>query len=99
MDQASSHFLPNTALETNGQAITDSPMDLEFGPDGSLYVLDYGDGFFRANPDAGLYRIDYTPWQQGADRPHLGGTDLEAAVHRSPSSSTAQGPRTPRVVP
>ena len=55
------HFLPNTALETNGQAITDSPMDLEFGPDGSLYVLDYGDGFFRANPDAGLYRIDYTP--------------------------------------
>lgn len=55
------HFLPNSALETNGQAITDSPIDIEFGPDGSLYVLDYGDGFFRANPDAGLYRIDYTP--------------------------------------
>ena len=55
------HFLPNSALETNGQAITDSPIDIEFGPDGSLYVLDYGDGFFRANPDAGLYRIDYSP--------------------------------------
>jgi glucose/arabinose dehydrogenase len=55
------HFLPNAALETNGMPITDSPMDLEFGPDGSLYVLDYGDGFFRANPDAGLYRIDYSP--------------------------------------
>ncbi len=55
------HFLPNAALETNGQAITDSPIDIEFGPDGSLYVLDYGDGFFRANPDAGLYRIDYSP--------------------------------------
>lgn len=55
------HFLPNSALETNGQPITDSPIDIEFGPDGSLYVLDYGDGFFRANPDAGLYRIDYSP--------------------------------------
>ena len=55
------HFLPNAALTTNAQPITDSPMDIEFGPDGSLYVLDYGDGFFRANPDAGLYRIDYTP--------------------------------------
>ncbi|MEK8226666.1 PKD domain-containing protein [Oerskovia sp. M15] len=32
---------------------------MEFGPDGSLYVLDYGDGFFRANPDAGLYRVSY----------------------------------------
>ena len=55
------HFLPNADLSTHSQPITDSPMDIEFGPDGSLYVLDYGDGFFRANPDAGLYRIDYTP--------------------------------------
>ncbi|WP_329423794.1 PQQ-dependent sugar dehydrogenase [Streptosporangium sp. NBC_01495] len=53
------HFLPNGALTTAAMPITDSPMDMEFGPDGSLYVLDYGDGFFRANPDAGLYRIDY----------------------------------------
>ena len=43
------------------QAITDSPIDIEFGPDGSLYVLDYGNGFFRANPDAGLYRVDWSP--------------------------------------
>ncbi len=52
-------FLPNAALAAAGQPPHDNPMDLEFGPDGSLYVLDYGDGFFRANPDAGLYRIDY----------------------------------------
>lgn len=52
-------FLPNTALYAAAQPIHDNPMDLEFGPDGSLYVLEYGDGFFRANPDAGLYRIDY----------------------------------------
>jgi hypothetical protein len=55
------HFLPNAALKQLAQPITDSPIDIEFGPDGSLYVLDYGNGFFRANPDAGLYRIDYTP--------------------------------------
>ncbi|WP_405151774.1 PQQ-dependent sugar dehydrogenase [Sphaerisporangium sp. NBC_01403] len=55
------HFLPNSELKKMAMPITDSPMDIEFGPDGSLYVLDYGNGFFRENPEAGLYRIDYTP--------------------------------------
>ncbi|MWV31754.1 PQQ-dependent sugar dehydrogenase [Rathayibacter iranicus] len=61
-DRAVTHiedFLPNTALSQAAQPIHDNPMDMEFGPDGSMYVLEYGDGFFRANPDAGLYRIDY----------------------------------------
>src|SRR4029453_4994243 len=31
-----------------------NPIDMEFGPDGTLYVLEYGDGFFTANPDAAL---------------------------------------------
>ncbi|WP_146082500.1 PQQ-dependent sugar dehydrogenase [Rathayibacter sp. AY2B3] len=52
-------FLPNAALSQAAQPIHDNPMDMEFGPDGSMYVIEYGDGFFRANPDAGLYRIDY----------------------------------------
>jgi cytochrome c len=42
-----------------GHLITDNPMDMEFGPDGSLYLLEYGDGFFRANPDAALSVIRY----------------------------------------
>jgi cytochrome c len=37
----------------------DNPMDMEFGPDGALYVLDYGDGFFAENPEAQLARIDF----------------------------------------
>ncbi|MBW6438804.1 PQQ-dependent sugar dehydrogenase [Actinoplanes hulinensis] len=41
--------------------IFDNPMDLEFGPDGALYVLEYGDGFFAENPEAQLARIDYAP--------------------------------------
>lgn len=52
-------FFPNTALEAAGMFRNDNPIDLEFGTDGSLYVLEYGDGFFRQNPDSGLYRIDY----------------------------------------
>ncbi|GIF04145.1 PQQ-dependent sugar dehydrogenase [Actinoplanes siamensis] len=39
--------------------VFDNPMDLEFGPDGALYVLEYGDGYFSENPDAQLARIDY----------------------------------------
>ena len=31
--------------------VTDNPMDMEFGPDGALYVLEYGDGYFAENPD------------------------------------------------
>ena len=38
----------------------DNPIDLEFGPDGSFYVLEYGDGFFGKNlPGAELARIDF----------------------------------------
>ena len=36
-----------------------NPIDIEFGPDGALYVLEYGDGFSLENPDAQLSRIDY----------------------------------------
>ncbi|WP_212819623.1 PQQ-dependent sugar dehydrogenase [Polymorphospora rubra] len=35
------------------------PMDMEFGPDGSLYLLEYGNGWGASNDDAGIYRIDY----------------------------------------
>lgn len=40
------------------------PMNLEFGPDGSLYVLDYGSGYFGGAEDSALYRIDYTQGQR-----------------------------------
>lgn len=36
-----------------------SLMDMETGPDGKLYLLEYGSGWFTKNPDAGLFRIDY----------------------------------------
>jgi glucose/arabinose dehydrogenase/PKD repeat protein len=36
-----------------------APIDSKFGPDGSMYVLDWGGGFGRDNPNSGLHRIDY----------------------------------------
>jgi glucose/arabinose dehydrogenase/PKD repeat protein len=42
----------------------DNPMDLQFGADGNFYLLTYGDGFFAANPDAGLYRWSYVKGQR-----------------------------------
>lgn len=36
-----------------------NPIDMETGPDGKLYILEYGTGWFSKNPDAGLSRIDY----------------------------------------
>jgi PKD repeat protein len=72
-------FFPNTALEAAGMFRNDNPIDLEFGADGSLYVLEYGDGFFRQNPDSGLYRIDYA---EGNKAP-------QARFTATPSSSSS----------
>ncbi|GIM89897.1 hypothetical protein Ato02nite_016900 [Paractinoplanes toevensis] len=54
-------------LNANGsiQEIADFPwngkqvMDMAFGPDGSLYVLDYGTGYFNGDANSALYRYDY----------------------------------------
>ena len=34
-------------------------IDMEAGPDGKIYLLEYGTAWFQKNPDAGLSRIDY----------------------------------------
>ncbi|MBO9672083.1 MAG: PQQ-dependent sugar dehydrogenase [Sphingobacteriaceae bacterium] len=36
-----------------------APIDMELGPDGKLYILEYGKGWFSKNPDAAISRIDY----------------------------------------
>ncbi|WP_214111320.1 ThuA domain-containing protein, partial [Acrocarpospora catenulata] len=35
------------------------PMDLKFGPDGALYLIEWGSGFGGDNADSGIYRIEY----------------------------------------
>lgn len=44
-------FLPNITVN--------SLIDMELGPDGRLYFLEYGNGWYTKNEDAGLYRIDF----------------------------------------
>ncbi len=44
-------FLPGLDLS--------KPIDLEFGPDGSLYLLEYGQNYFLNNPGARLVRIEH----------------------------------------
>ena len=55
-----------------------SPMDMEFGPDGSLYLAEWGQGFDQDNPESGIYRID-----------HVGGVAPEVTASADPTSGTA----------
>ncbi len=36
-----------------------SPLDMKFGPDGAMYLIEWGVGYGGTNPDDGVYRIDY----------------------------------------
>jgi cytochrome c len=36
------------------------PLDIQFGPDGALYVIEYGTRWFTGNDDARLSRVRYT---------------------------------------
>lgn len=37
----------------------DRPMDFDFGPDGALYVVDWGSGFGGNNDSSGVYKVNY----------------------------------------
>ncbi len=62
-------WLRTATLNANGDAVDvlrtpweDTffrPHEIEFGPDGALYVIDWGDGFGGNNANSGIYRIDY----------------------------------------
>ena len=48
---AMEEFMPTTGFS--------KPVDMLFGPDGALYMLEYGETWYGHNPDARLFRIDY----------------------------------------
>jgi PKD repeat protein len=54
-------------------------MDLEFGPDGALYVLDYGTGFGTGDANSALYRIEHV----------AGGRPPVAVARATPTSGAA----------
>jgi len=64
-------FMPNTEFN--------NAMDMEFGPDGNLYMIEYGTGWFTRNENAKLSRIRYIE----SNRPPV----LEASVSRNSGSA------------
>lgn len=56
-------------------------IDMEVGPDGKLYVLEYGTAWFAKNDDAGLSRIDYNP---GNRAPKVGEIKIDKTSGASP---------------
>lgn len=46
-------FMPNTTFY--------NMIDMEVGSDGTLYILEYGTGWFTKNDNSGLYKIDFNP--------------------------------------
>lgn len=61
-------------------------IDMELGPDGKLYFIEYGSGWFSKNPDAGLGRIDYN----GGNRaPKVGAVKLDKTSGKLPLTVTA----------
>ncbi|WP_375546424.1 ThuA domain-containing protein [Actinophytocola gossypii] len=70
-----------------------APMDMKFGPDGAMYMVEWGGGYGRDNPDSGVYRIDYT---QGDRRPiaHASATPSSGIAPLSVSFS-AEGSEDP----
>ncbi len=56
-------FLPN---ETFSSAI-----DMDFGPDGSLYILEYGSAWFRGNANSRLIKIEFN---KGNRKPNVTAT-------------------------
>jgi cytochrome c len=62
-----------------------NPIDMEFGPNGDLYILEYGTAWFQGNDDARLVRIEYNAGNRkpivavGVDKP-AGATPLTVAL-------------------
>ena len=69
-------FLPNIA--------SSSPVDMLFGPEGALYVLEYGSVWYAQNTDARLSRIDYAV----RNRPPMAHIAVSKAFGAAPHSGT-----------
>ncbi|RKN44375.1 ThuA domain-containing protein [Micromonospora endolithica] len=69
------------------------PMDFEFGPDGALYLIEWGSGFGGNNDNSGVYRIDYI----AGDRAPIAAASAEPTSGPAPLTVTfsSSGSRDP----
>lgn len=54
--------------------------DMKFGPDGALYVIEYGHGFYRPNPEAKFSRVEYVGKPCGTPLPSLPRARVQASM-------------------
>ncbi|GHJ44068.1 glycosyl hydrolase [Catellatospora sp. TT07R-123] len=72
-------------------------MDSAFGPDGALYVLDYGTGYFNGDANSALYRFEYVgtgnraPSANATGTPTSGSAPLAVAFSSAGSSDPEGG--------
>ncbi|WP_246074269.1 ThuA domain-containing protein [Nonomuraea terrae] len=72
-------------------AISDFPwtgtqvMDMAIGPDGALYVLDYGSGYFGGDENSAVYRIEYI---KGRDRSPVAVAEADKTSGKTPLTVT-----------
>lgn len=65
-----------------------NPVDMEFGPNGDLYVMEYGTTWFKGNDDSRLIRIEFNPGNRApvavarADKT-MGATPLRVSLDAS----------------
>lgn len=80
------------ALVDNGATVLRRPVDATFGPDGCLYLLDYGETW-GANRDSALYKISYLR----GNLPPVAKLALSASAGPAPLKTTlsAKGSRDP----
>ena len=64
-------------------------MDMAFGPDGALYVLDYGTGYFNGDANSALYRYDYVAGGNRAPTAVAGATPTSGASPLTVTFSSA----------
>ncbi|MFB4284681.1 ThuA domain-containing protein [Nonomuraea sp. MTCD27] len=68
-----------------------APIDMKFGPDGALYMADWGNGFGHANTDDSIYRVDYVagnraPLAKASANPDSGTAPLAVAFSSAGSA-------------
>ncbi|MEM9931338.1 MAG: carbohydrate-binding protein, partial [Bacteroidota bacterium] len=63
------------------------PIDIKFGPDGSMYFIEYGNDYFLNNPDARLIRISYS----ARNRPPVAEVTVDEIAGGLPFQPTLSG--------
>lgn len=75
-----------------------APLDMAFGPDGALYIVEYGSNWFTANEDSFISRIEYyagdnpPPVAVASASKLVGAAPLKTQLDASASYDRGEGP-------